>query len=95
MKMEETVKGEDLRHEEGDLLMVTKEGGKYAVHIVFQDKICRPSLIRGTKKRDERLWKELGKCTNYTNYSRQVKDLGYKVCGHCVKRLGKEEFKQD
>jgi len=109
MKIEETVKGKDLRLEEDDLLTKTRK-----VHIVFNGvidssrtygpRICRTSIIRRTerqpetektKKRGERLWKKVGECTDYTNYKRQVKGLGYDFCQACVNRLEAEGFMQD
>ena len=91
MKIGEINKGKDLPMlmKEGDLL---SKGGK--VHIVYDYKICRPSMIDGTERRREKLWEKVGKCIDYKIYSKKVENLGYCPCEDCVNRLEKEGYIQ-
>ena len=84
MEIGESIKGKDLPMEEGSIL---SKGGK--AHIVFYHRICRPSMIDGTESRGEKVWKKVEECTDYENYGKKSKKLGYRICKSCIKRLEK------
>jgi len=83
------VKGKDLILSEGALIA---KSGK--VHIVFNHRICRPTIIDGLPERGERMWKIIDACPKPGQYKRTVLDKKLKCCSACLKRLEKAEFKQ-
>lgn len=78
----DVVKGKDLRPAEGDLI---SKGG--AVHIFYGGQICRTSIIDGTNKRGERLWKKDGECPDPKKYRETVTGLGLTLCSDCYDRF--------
>ncbi|HPL67594.1 MAG TPA: hypothetical protein PLG94_13775 [Smithellaceae bacterium] len=82
-------KGKDLILSEGALVA---KGGK--VHIVFDHRICRPSIIDGLPERGERIWKIIEALTEPGQYKRTVLGQKLKCCSFCLQRLEKAGFKQ-
>jgi hypothetical protein len=85
----EEVRGKDLILSEG--ILIAKSG---KVHIVYDHRICRPSIIDGLPERGERIWKILDACPKPGQYKRTVLDKKLKCCSACLKRLEKTGFKQ-
>ncbi|OQC53592.1 MAG: hypothetical protein BWX55_00986 [Deltaproteobacteria bacterium ADurb.Bin022] len=85
MRIGDVVKGKDLRPAEGDLI---SKGG--AVHIFYGGQICRTSMIDGTAKRGERLWKKEGECPYPKKYRETVTGLGLTLCSDCLDRFNRE-----
>ena len=85
----EEIKGKDIVLSEGSL--IAKDG---KVHIVFDHRICRPSIIDGLPERGERMWKIVGTCSDQRQYKRSILNQALKCCSSCLKRLEKEGFKQ-
>ena len=83
------IKGKDLILSEWALVA---KGGK--VHIVFDHRICRPSIIDGLPERGERMWKIIGTCSDPRQYKRTVLNKELKYCSFCLRRLEKGEVKQ-
>jgi len=85
----EEIKGKDLILSEGAL--VAKSG---KVHIVFDHRICRPTIIDGLPERGERMWKIIGTCSDPRQYKRTVLKKELRHCSFCLNRLEKEGYKQ-
>jgi len=81
------MKGEDLIYKMKENHLISK-GGK--VHIVFSNRICRPSMIDGTPSRGEKEWEILGELANFSNYIRDVRKLNRVPCKHCLDRLERD-----
>ena len=88
--MVDILKGKDLILSESDLIRKSK-----IFHVVFDGRICRPSIISDTERRREKKWyKMYRKCDDFKHFKKIVHEFECIPCQFCIKRLEKAGFKQ-
>ncbi len=81
----ESVEGEKLVFEEGDLLVCTHSR---VAHIVFLGTLCNTRMqYWGAPLGKLRLWTKIGACQRQEDYAATVRQLGYNICRACCRGL--------
>lgn len=90
MNMVDILKGKNLILNERDLIRKSK-----IFHVVFDSRICRPSIISDTKRRGEQKWYKLyRKCDDFRCFKKIVQEFDCIPCKFCVRRLEKVGYEQ-